>query len=98
MLVLGSRARFTSTNHELAPLPNACCLLGDFALFYAKIASAESPDPVTSLIPHHRPDWLSASQAFCFEASGAGRWIGRCDRESALVRPVTRVVKVRWLS
>ncbi len=30
-----------------------------FALFYAEIASAGFPDPVTSLIPHHRPDWIA---------------------------------------
>src|SRR3989338_5246581 len=40
-------------------LPNACCLLCKFALFYAEIASAGFPDPVTSSIPHLRPDWIA---------------------------------------
>ncbi len=39
-------------------LRDACCLPYKFALFYAQLTSAGFPDPVTSLIPHHRPDWL----------------------------------------
>jgi hypothetical protein len=34
-------------------LPKASCLFLDFALFYAELTSAGSPDPVTSLILHH---------------------------------------------
>ncbi len=36
--------------------PSASCLSSDFALFYVEITSTGSPDPVTSLILHHRPD------------------------------------------
>jgi hypothetical protein len=39
-------------------VPHACCLLNHFTLFYAEITPAGSLNPVTSLIPHHRPDWL----------------------------------------
>jgi len=37
-----------------------------FALFYAKLTSAGSPDPVTFSILHHRPDWFSAAGPFWF--------------------------------
>ena len=43
----------------------ACCLPYKFALFYAQPTSAGSPDQVTSLIPHHRPDWLSPAGLSC---------------------------------
>jgi len=33
-------------------IPHASCLFREFALFYAKLTSAGSPDPVTSL------DWV----------------------------------------
>jgi hypothetical protein len=32
-----------------------------FALFYAQLTWAGFLDPVTSSIPHHRPDWMSLS-------------------------------------
>ena len=50
-------------NSHLSPSASClfffCCLLSKFALFYVKITSAGSPDPVTCSIPHPRPDWLS---------------------------------------
>ena len=48
--------RFPALASSLTPACVSCCLLDDFALFYAAIASAGFPDPVTSLIPHPRPD------------------------------------------
>jgi len=42
------------------------CPLDDFALFYVKLTSAGSPDPVTSLILKHSSDWVSQSGLFCF--------------------------------
>jgi hypothetical protein len=49
-----SRSRATA----FSPVPTAYCLLKEIALFYAKPTSAGFLDPVTPLIPHHRPDWL----------------------------------------
>ncbi len=53
----------TSTMHECEPR----CALGarpQFVLFYAKVTSAGFPNPVTTLIPHHRPDCLSPAGPF----------------------------------
>ena len=38
--------------------------LKDFALFYVELTSAGSPNPVTSLIRQHRPDWIFRSVSF----------------------------------
>ena len=61
----------TNTSHDppfSVCLSFSCCLLKEIALFYAILTSAGSPDPVTSLIPHHRPDWLYQPD-FLFEGN-----------------------------
>src|SRR3990167_5435983 len=45
------------------------CLFCNFALFYAEITPAGSLNPVTSLIPHYRPDWLHLSGLFTLSES-----------------------------
>ena len=47
--------------------PLGSCLFLTFALIYAKLTSAGSPDPVTSLIPHHRRDWILPSGGVFFQ-------------------------------
>ena len=56
----------------------ACCLLNGFALFYGELTSAGLPDPVTSLIPHHSPDWLSPA-GLCFGGDVAVKGEPRAD-------------------
>jgi hypothetical protein len=65
--------------------PHASCLFREFALFYAKLTSARFLNPVTFLILHHRPDWLSSSRTFRFYGL-----MGGFDREGSVKCVIAR--------
>ena len=43
--------------------PHACCLLGEFALFYAKLTTAGFSDPVTALASASSPGLALSGRA-----------------------------------